>query len=91
MGVSMFNVNAKKLAHLLLVPIIAIFTKFDRLVNDIRISGNFPGLDGKALQERVYSEAQARLSELCFMPFREQMVKMTRKIPEIAVSSECDS
>ena len=95
MAVSTFNINAKKLAYLLLVPIIAIFTKFDRLVNHILIRDrslhDVARLDEKDVKEKAENEAKTSLDELCFKPFKEQVVRMTRNIPPIAVSSECDN
>ena len=81
------------MAYLLLVPIIAIFTKFDTLVNRVRIRNlnNFAGLDKRDAKERAKNEAEANLDELCFKPFRKQVVRMTRDIPVVAVSSECDN
>ena len=95
MAVSTFNINAKKLAYLLLVPVIAIFTKFDRLVNHVLIQDHnlqdVARLGEKDAKEKAENEAKASLEELCLKPFRERVVGMTRNIPVIAVSSECDN
>lgn len=72
--------NPRTLAYLLLVPIVAIFTKYDKLVDHIRIYENFAGRNEKAV-------INAKLDELCVRPFREQIGGMT-KIPTIEVSSE---
>ena len=68
------------LIELLLVPIIAIFTQYDRLVDYIQYYDNPEGSD-----ERI----KARLDELCAKPFADQIRGKTN-IPSIAVSSECD-
>ena len=68
------------LIELLLVPIIAIFTQYDRLVEHIKYYDNPKGSD-----ERI----KARLDKLCVKPFAEQIRGKTN-IPNIAVSSECD-
>jgi len=82
----------KILAYLLLVPIIAIFTKYDRLVKHIclRNSRKFARLDKKLVQEKIENEVKADLDKLCFSPFRRRIVGMTQNISEIVVSSECD-
>jgi hypothetical protein len=66
------------------VPIIAIFTKYDQLVDHIDIFEN-----PERNFEKAKAKAQVRLEELCFKPFKEQISGRT-KIPHIAVSSECD-
>ena len=74
------------LAQLLLVPIIAIFTKYDRLDTRIRRCREFAGLDEQALQEEVDN----KFNELCIRPFREQVNGLTREIPAIPVSTRKD-
>jgi hypothetical protein len=70
------------LIELLLVPIIAIFTQYDRLVEQIRYYDNPEGSD-------ELKKIKARLDELCVKPFAEQFHGKTN-IQNKAVSSECD-
>ena len=66
------------------MPIIAIFTKYDKLVDHFFfLDSSVTGLD------EAKARAKARLNELCVKPFKEQIVK--KNIPEIPVSSECDN
>ena len=83
--VSTFNMTTRKmLAHVLLVPIIAIFTKYDQLVDHICIYDE--SITGPDDEE---AKVKAKLDQLC-VTFREQIGETT-KIPQIAVSSECDN
>jgi len=60
------------------MPIIAIFTQYDRLVEHFKYYGN---------PERSDERIKARLDELCVKPFAEQIDGKTN-IPNIAVSTE---
>ncbi|KAF8797604.1 hypothetical protein BYT27DRAFT_7228955 [Phlegmacium glaucopus] len=65
------------------MPIIAIFTKYDKLVDDVMFnSGTFAEHD-----ENVEAAARARLAELCIKPFKDHIREKTH-IPGIPVSSE---
>ena len=77
-----------KMANLrwLLVPIIAIFTKYDNLVDHICFFEN-PGQKTKA---ELLPKASARWEELCVKPFKAKISGNT-SIPVIRVSSECDN
>ena len=65
------------------MPIIAIFTKYDRLVDEITIYDNPRDSSEKK------AKAEAKLEELCIKPF-EDHIGQTTQIPHIAISSECD-
>ena len=79
------RVNPIILAYLVLVPIIAIFTKYDALVDHIIYHSDdvFTEHD-----EKVEAEARTKLDELCIKPFTQKIGKKTN-IPSIPVSSEC--
>jgi hypothetical protein len=70
------------------VPIIAIFTKYDKLVDYIKTYEKFEGLDEEAEARAKEARAREKLEEICAKPFREQIAGKT-KIPDIPVSSEC--
>ena len=66
------------------MPIIAIFTKCDKLVDYFLFyDSSVTGLD------EAKARVKARLNELCVKPAKEQIVK--KNIPDIPVSSGCDN
>ena len=66
------------------MPIIAVFTKYDRLVDHIRIyDESVTGPDDEEVK------VKAKLDQF-YVAFRE-LIGERRKIPQIAVSSECDN
>ena len=66
------------------MPIIAIFTKYDQLIEHIAFYDN-----SENDSEEVKVKAQTVLEEQYIKPFKEQISGKT-KIPNVAVSSECD-
>jgi hypothetical protein len=75
------------------VPVIAIFTKYDMLVRNLRYSEGFRevhrsqqlGLDDEASETLLIRESEARLEEAYIQPFKKVAGE---NIPFIAVSSE---
>lgn len=70
------------------VPIIAIFTKYDKLVNDAELDIDeecFTGLDDAGIAVFCRKAADTAFKELCITPF-EAVVQQT--VPHVAVSSE---
>lgn len=87
-GVSMLNTPIQNCwLKWLLVPIIAIFTKYDHLVDHIHIYDN---PEGKTKAE-LGAKASAKLEASCVKPFKAKISGNTN-IPVIRVSaSECDN
>jgi len=71
------------------VPVIAIFTKYDMLVRNVRLSEAFllraQGLDDIARTTLLTQESEARLTKEYIQPFKDAVGE---SIPYIAVSSE---
>jgi hypothetical protein len=69
------------------VPVIVVFTKYDRLIDQVDFelgpSGN--GLSDDAIKELVRERAETKLQEVCIKPLEEFAGS---DIPHAAISSE---
>ena len=75
----------------ILVPVITVFTKYDKLVEQIEFGDNLEfhkrnkHLDPETRNARLAEETRAKFQELCVGPFKQVVGK---DIPHIAVSSK---
>ena len=73
-----------------LVPVITVFTKYDKLVEQVEFGNNLElhkrnkHLDVEIRNARLAEETRAKFQELCVGPFEKAVGK---NIPHIAVSS----
>ena len=73
-----------------LVPVITVFTKYDRLVEQVEFGNNLEfykrnkHLDAETRNARLAEETRAKFQELCIGPFE----KVRKDIPHVAVSSK---